>query len=33
MESYQQAMAGGTPGDTISQHAQEKLNSLGKAQP
>ncbi len=33
MESYQQALAGGTPGDTISQRAQEKLNSLGKAQP
>ena len=33
MESYQQALAGGTPGDTISQRAQEKLNALGKAQP
>lgn len=32
IESYQQALAGGTPGDTISQRAQEKLNSLGKAQ-
>jgi len=33
MESYQQALAGGTPGDTISQRAQEKLNALGKASP
>jgi tetratricopeptide (TPR) repeat protein len=33
MESYQQALAGGTPGDTISQRAQEKLNALGKAEP
>ena len=33
MESYQQALAGGTPGDTISQRAQEKLNRLGKAEP
>jgi tetratricopeptide (TPR) repeat protein len=33
LESYQQALAGGTPGDTISQRAQEKLNSLGKAEP
>jgi tetratricopeptide (TPR) repeat protein len=32
-ESYQQALAGGTPGDTISQRAQEKLNALGKAEP
>ena len=33
MESYQQALAGGTPGDTISQRAHEKLNALGKAEP
>jgi tetratricopeptide (TPR) repeat protein len=33
MESYQQALTGGTPGDTISQRAQEKLNALGKASP
>lgn len=33
IESYQQALAGGTPGDTISQRAQEKLNALGKAEP
>jgi tetratricopeptide (TPR) repeat protein len=33
IESYQQALAGGTPGDTISQRAQEKLNRLGKAEP
>lgn len=33
MESYQQALAGGTPGDTIAQRAQEKLNALGKAEP
>ncbi len=33
MESYQQALAGGTPGDTISQRAQDKLNALGKAEP
>jgi predicted negative regulator of RcsB-dependent stress response len=33
MESYQQALTGGTPGDTISQRAQEKLNALGKAEP
>jgi len=33
LESYQQALVGGTPGDTIAQRAQEKLNSLGKAEP
>lgn len=33
MDSYQQALAGGTPGDSISQRAQEKLNKLGKAEP
>lgn len=31
LESYQQAIAGGTPGDTIAQRAQEKINALGKA--
>ncbi len=31
LESYQQAMAGGTPGDSITQRAQERLNALGKA--
>ncbi len=31
LESYQQALAGGTPGDTITQRAQEKINALGKA--
>src|SRR5213076_1699395 len=30
MESYQLALAGGTPRDTIAQRAQEKLNALGK---
>lgn len=33
LESYQQALLGGTPGDTISQRAQEKLNALGKVEP
>jgi tetratricopeptide (TPR) repeat protein len=33
MESYQQALAGGTPGDTISQRAQEKLQAVGRAEP
>lgn len=33
LESYQQALVGGTPGDTIAQRAQEKLNALGKAEP
>lgn len=33
LESYQQALVGGTPGDTIAQRAQEKINSLGKAEP
>jgi tetratricopeptide (TPR) repeat protein len=33
LESYQQALVGGTPGDTIAQRAQEKINSLGKAGP
>lgn len=31
LESYQQAMTGGTPGDTITLRAQEKINALGKA--
>jgi tetratricopeptide (TPR) repeat protein len=31
LESYQQAFAGGAPGDTITQRAQEKINALGKA--
>lgn len=31
LESYQQALAGGTPGDTITHRAQEKINALGKA--
>jgi hypothetical protein len=31
LESYQQALAGGTPGDTITLRAQEKINALGKA--
>jgi len=31
LESYQQALAGGTPGDTITLRAQQKINALGKA--
>src|SRR2546423_6004319 len=31
LESYQQALAGGTPGDTLTQRAQDKINALGKA--
>lgn len=31
LENYQQAMSGGTPGDTIAQRAQEKIKALGKA--
>ena len=31
LESYQQALVGGVPGDTIAQRAQEKINALGKA--
>lgn len=31
VESYQQALVGGSPGDTITQRAQDKLNALGKA--
>ena len=30
--AYQQAIAGGTPGDTIAQRAREKLNSLGQSE-
>jgi tetratricopeptide (TPR) repeat protein len=33
LESYQQAMAGGNPGDSITIRAQQKLNGLGKADP
>lgn len=33
LESYQQALIGGTPGDTLAQRAQEKINALGKAEP
>jgi tetratricopeptide (TPR) repeat protein len=31
LDSYQQALAGGAPGDTITQRAQEKINALGRA--
>ena len=31
LESYQQVLAGGTPGDTLTQQAQQKINALGKA--
>jgi hypothetical protein len=31
LESYQQALAGGTPGDTLTQRVQDKINALGKA--
>src|SRR5213083_1779274 len=31
LENYQQAIAGGTPGDTIAQRAHEKINAVGKA--
>ena len=31
LESYQQALVGGTPGDTLTQRAQDKINALGKA--
>ncbi|MGH7699378.1 MAG: hypothetical protein ACREMJ_02505, partial [Gemmatimonadales bacterium] len=30
--SYQQALQGGAPGDTIAQRAREKLNALGRPQ-
>jgi tetratricopeptide (TPR) repeat protein len=32
MDSYQQALVGGVPGDTIAQRAREKLNALGRAE-
>ena len=31
LESYQQAMIGGVPGDSIARRAQERINALGKA--
>jgi tetratricopeptide (TPR) repeat protein len=31
--SYQQALGGGTPSDTIAQRAREKLNALGRLEP
>ena len=31
LESYQQALAGGNPGDSIAVRAQQKINALGKA--
>jgi tetratricopeptide (TPR) repeat protein len=31
LESYQQALVAGAPGDTITQRAQAKINALGKA--
>jgi tetratricopeptide (TPR) repeat protein len=30
MVAYQQAIAGGAPGDTVAQRAREKLNALGR---
>ena len=33
LESYQQAMVGGNPGDSITIRAQQKMNALGKADP
>jgi tetratricopeptide (TPR) repeat protein len=33
LESYQEAMAGGNPGDSITIRAQQKMNALGKADP
>jgi tetratricopeptide (TPR) repeat protein len=33
LESYQQAMVGGNPGDSITIRAQQKINGLGKADP
>jgi len=30
LESYQQALVGGVPGDSIAQRAREKLNALGR---
>jgi tetratricopeptide (TPR) repeat protein len=31
LDSYQQALAGGAAGDTITRRAQEKINALGRA--
>lgn len=31
LESYQQALSGGNPGDSIAVRAQQKINALGKA--
>ncbi|OLC02131.1 MAG: hypothetical protein AUH46_07100 [Gemmatimonadetes bacterium 13_1_40CM_70_15] len=31
VEAYHQALVGGTPGDSLTQKAQQKLNALGKA--
>jgi hypothetical protein len=31
LESYQQALAGGSPGDSITVKAQAKINALGRA--
>lgn len=31
LDSYQQALAGGNPGDSITVRAQQKINALGKA--
>jgi len=33
LESYQQALVGGNPGDSITVRAQEKINALGRAEP
>jgi len=33
LESYQQAIAGGNPGDSTTIRAQQKINTLGKAEP
>lgn len=32
LESYQQALTGGNPGDSITVRAQQKINALGKAE-
>jgi tetratricopeptide (TPR) repeat protein len=32
LESYQQALVGGNPGDSITVRAQEKINALGRAE-
>jgi len=31
VDYYQQVLAGGLPGDSLAQRAQEKLNALGRA--